>query len=81
VNGNILPGCTEGHSLSVIKRTPLTCHHTLRHCQTNLTGRAKGADLKRSGCKLTPLNQGGRAVLFEDSAGVEMAVVVEVVVD
>jgi hypothetical protein len=54
---------------------------TSRHCQTNLTGRAKGADLKRSGCKLTPLNQGGRAVLFEDIATVEVTVVVEVVVD
>jgi hypothetical protein len=52
-----------------------------RHCQTNLTGRAKGADLKRSGCKLTPLNQGGRAVLFEDGAGVEVTAEVEVVVD
>ncbi len=51
------------------------------HCQTNLSRPAKGAGLRRSGCKLTPLNQGGRAVLFEDSAGVEMAVVVEVVVD
>jgi hypothetical protein len=52
-----------------------------RHCQTNLTGPAKGADLKRSGCKLTPLNQGGSAVLFEDVAGVEVAAEVEVVVD
>ena len=52
-----------------------------RHCQTNLSGPTKGADLKRSGCKLTPLGQGGRTVLFEDVAAVEVAVVVEVVVD
>ena len=31
--------------------------------------------------ELTPLGQGGRAVLFEDIAAVEVAVVVEVVVD
>ena len=51
------------------------------HCQTNLTGPAKGADLKRPGCKLTPLGQGGRTVLLEDVAGVEVAVVVELIVD
>ena len=59
-----------------------TASQVLRgHCQTNLTGPAKGADLKRSGCKLTPLGQGGRTVLFEDIAAVEVAVEVEVVVD
>jgi hypothetical protein len=52
-----------------------------RHCQTNLSGPAKGADLRCSGRQLTPLNQGGRAVLFEDIAAVEMAAEVEVVVD
>jgi hypothetical protein len=31
--------------------------------------------------ELTPLGEGGRAVLFEDIAAVEVAVVVEVVVD
>ena len=31
--------------------------------------------------ELTPLGQGGRAVLFEDVAAVEVTVVVEVVVD
>jgi len=51
------------------------------HCQTNLNGPAKGADLKRSGCKLTPLGQSGRTILFEDIAAVEVAVEVEVVVD
>ena len=51
------------------------------HCQTNLSGPAKGTGLRRSGCKLTPFRESGSAVLFEDVAGVEMAVVVEVVVD
>ena len=51
------------------------------HCQTNLNGPAKGAGLRRSGRQLTPLGQGGRTVLFEDVAAVEVAVVVEVVVD
>jgi len=51
------------------------------HCQTNLTGLAKGADLKRLGCKLTPFRECGSAVLFEDVATVEVAVEVEVVVD
>jgi hypothetical protein len=35
------------------------------HCQTNLSGPAKVAGLKRSGRQLTPLGQGGSAVLFE----------------
>ncbi len=52
-----------------------------RHCQTNLNGPAKVAGLRRSGGQLTPLSQGGRTVLFEDIAAVEVAVVVEVVVD
>ena len=51
------------------------------HCQTNLSGPAKGAGLRRSGRQLTPLGQGGRTVLFEDVATVEVAVVVEVIVD
>jgi hypothetical protein len=34
-----------------------------------------------SRCELTPFRECGSAVLFEDIAGVEMAVVVEVVVD
>ncbi len=51
------------------------------HCQTNLNGPAKGAGLRRSGRQLTPLGQGGRTVLLEDVAAVEVAVVVEVVVD
>jgi len=55
--------------------------HPDRHCQTNLNGPAKGAGLRRSGRQLTPLGQGGRTVLFEDVAAVEVTVVVEVVVD
>jgi hypothetical protein len=51
------------------------------HCQTNLNGPAKGADLRRSGRQLTPLGQGGSTVLFEYIAAVEVAIVVEVVVD
>ena len=42
------------------------------------------ASRRRSGLsrlELTPLGQGGRTVLFEDVAGVDAAVVVEVVVD
>jgi hypothetical protein len=51
------------------------------HCQTNLSGPAKGAGLRRSGRQLTPLGQSGRTVSFEDVATVEVTVVVEVVVD
>ena len=51
------------------------------HCQTNLGGAAKGAGVRGSGSQLTLLGQGGRAVLFEDIAGVEVTAEVEVVVD
>jgi len=54
---------------------------TQGHCQTNLPGPAKGAGLRRSGRQLTPLGQGGGTVLFEDIAAVEVAVLIEVVVD
>jgi hypothetical protein len=50
------------------------------HCQTNQSEPEKGAGLRRSGRKLTPLGQGGRTVLLEDIATVEVTVVVEVVV-
>ena len=50
-------------------------------CQINLNGPAKGAGLRRSGRQLTPFRECGRAVLFEDIAAVEVAIVVEVVVD
>jgi hypothetical protein len=56
-------------------------HSTRRPCQTNLSGPAKGAGLRRSGRQLTPLGQGGRTVLFEDIAAVEVTVLVKVVVD
>ena len=46
-----------------------------------LSGPARGAGLRRSGRQLTPLGQGGRTVLFEDVAAVEVTVMVEVVVD
>ena len=52
-----------------------------RHCQTNLNGPSKGAGLRRSGRQLTPFSERGSAVLFEDIAAVEVAVLVEVVVD
>ncbi len=52
-----------------------------RHCQTNLSRPAKGAGPRRSGRQLTPLGQGGRAVLFEDIAAIEVTVVVEMVLD
>ena len=42
---------------------------------------AKGAGLRRSGRQLTPLGQGGSAVLLEDVAAVEVTVLVEVIVD
>ena len=57
------------------------CDCCCGHCQTNLSVPAKGAGLRRSGRQLTPLRQGGRTVLFEDVAAVEVTVVVEVVVD
>ena len=51
------------------------------HCQTNPNESVKCAGLRRSSRQLTPLGQGGRTVLFEDVAAVEVAVVVEVIVD
>ncbi len=57
------------------------CQSKLGHCQTNLNGPAKGAGLRRSGRQLTPFSECGSTVLFEDVAAVEVAVLVEVVVD
>jgi hypothetical protein len=51
------------------------------HCQTNLNGPAKSAGLRLSGRQLTPFSQGGRTVLFEDVAAVEVTVDVEMIVD
>ena len=53
----------------------------IRHCQSNLGWPAKAAALRRSGRQLTPLGQRGGAVLLEDIAAIEVAVLVEVVVD
>ena len=47
-----------------------------RHCQTNLSGPAKGAGLRRSGRQLTPLGQGRRTVLGEGKyGGLEQALI------
>ena len=50
-------------------------------CQTNANQTAKCAKRIASGCQLTPLGQRGGAVLLEDVASAEVAIVVEVVVD
>ena len=52
-----------------------------RHSQTNRNGPGKGAGLRHSGHQLTPLGQGGGTVLLENIAAVEVAVLIEVVVD
>ena len=52
-----------------------------RHCQTNQAGPEEPAIKAYSGCKLTPLGQGGGSALFENVAAIEMALVVEMVVD
>ena len=41
----------------------------------------KNLQSKALSCKLTPLGQGSDSVLFENMAAVEMALVVEVVID
>jgi len=51
------------------------------HYQTKTALCQKPYKLAVSGRKLTPLGQGGSSVLLEDIATVEVAVVVEVVVD
>ena len=51
------------------------------HCQTNANWSTKRPEPGLSGRKLTPLGQGDGAVLLEDVAAVEMAVLVEVIVD
>ncbi len=50
-------------------------------CQTNLNRHAKGAGLRRSGCKLTPFGQSGGAVLLEDVAAVEVTILIEMIMD
>ena len=50
-------------------------------CQANANQSPKHPKSRRSGRQLTPLGQGSGAVLLEDFAAVEMAVVVEMVMD
>ena len=52
-----------------------------RRCQPNANRSPKPQTTRRSGSQLTPLGQGGRAVLLEHVAGVKVAVLVEVIVD
>jgi len=79
-----MPGCGTDHAAAV------TCRHCSvassrnwrsGHCQTKTALCQKPYKLAASGRQLTPLGQGGSAVLLEDIATVEVAVVVEVVVD
>ncbi len=51
------------------------------HCQTNLNRPAKGAGLRRSDRKPTPLGQRGGTVLFEDIAAIEVTVMIEMIMD
>jgi len=63
-------------------RTALpNCVGTGGHCQTKTALCQKPYKLAVSGRQLTPLGQGGGTVLFEDVAAIEVAVLVEVVVD
>ena len=50
-------------------------------CQTNANQTAKCAKRIASGYQLTPLGQRGGAVLLEDVASAEVAIVVKVIVD
>ena len=52
-----------------------------RHCQTKSNRYPKVVMHPPSGRKLAPLGQGSGAVLLEDVAAVEVAILVEVVVD
>jgi hypothetical protein len=56
-------------------------HPSPRHCQTNLSRPAKGAGPMRSGRQLTPLGQGGGTVLSENVAAIEVAVLIEMIMD
>ena len=55
--------------------------HSERQCQTNANQTAKCAKRIASGCQLAPLGQRGGAVLLEDVASAEVAIVVKVIVD
>ena len=52
-----------------------------RHCQTNWPGAEEAVIRVISGSKLLPLDEGSGSSLFENVSSVEMALVVEVVVD
>ena len=54
---------------------------TSGQCQTNANQTAKCAKRIASGCQLTPLGHRGGAVLLEDVASAEVAIVVKVIVD
>jgi hypothetical protein len=72
-------GANEGQLVGIVN---LTIYRRKEgHCQTNWNRPAKGAGLRRSGRQLTPLGQGGSAVLLEDIAAIEMTFLIEVVVD
>ena len=58
-----------------------TGEHAVWQCQTNANQTAKCAKRIASGCPLTPLGQRGGAVLLEDVASAEVAIVVKVIVD
>ena len=53
----------------------------LGRCQPNANRSSKCQTTWRSGSQLTPLGQGGRAILIEDVAAAELTVPIEVVVD
>jgi hypothetical protein len=62
--------------------TLAACQQEARgQCQTNANQTAKCAKRIASGCQLTPLGQRGGAVLLEDVASAEVAIVVKVIVD
>ncbi len=53
----------------------------LRCCQTNANQSPKWAEAGIAGCQLTPHGQGGGAVLFEDVMAVQVAILVEMIMD
>jgi hypothetical protein len=56
-------------------------HYPAGHCQTKSTQSAESGKLKISSRKLVPFSERGNAVLFVNVAAVEVAVVVEMIVD
>src|SRR5680860_1199406 len=74
------PGATSTTSRAVISPSFFE-QQNARQCQTNANQTAKCAKRIASGCQLTPLGQRGGAVLLEDVASAEVAIVVKVIVD